>query len=751
LGKKSNMEIFTLNKRNQRVMTTLLLLTVLLVSMFTCLSSVSTVSAQAGWFTFARPPRDQLLRLAGYPASPTSFNPLQYDSGGQGFDVGIMYEPLFGQNTATTDPNAQLIAWLGKSITWTNSTTIDIVLRSDIYWVNLTTAGPVQGRPITTKDVNYTFWLYGGFNSSPTWCYYMNGLRDRLENNGTDQDLASFVIKSDTEFVVRLNPIFANSDVAYRAIVKNRPIVPYDVWSQIAADSADGYAENLLWFANDWTGTVQAMPQAWMIASGMYLPWYHNTYTSDTIMKRNDLWWGQNDPDFARRPYPLYIENYVFSENDIVATEMESGDIDWDSNYIVHLQDVMLQYPNVHTYFWDLPYFPDGSALLMVPNHREYPNGEPWLAKAIADVINYTAISAVYNSYLKTPSPLLLPVDDAIARTLVNTTIEDEYRPQYNVTEALALMNQYCFKGDGTRGTVNGQWYTKDGPTAAEYALYPEYSVGDSAVVDALPQVDGVNVPIPTVGVGSSQWSFVDILEWTDVNAADQVVCDSVQTNLGINLQFTPLSVACMSYVDVMNYVMGNSSFDFAGYCMEIGMNSNLFERYTQFFTGYEGCWSHYGSYRNPALTALIQSLDSLPAGSQAQQNIANQIQTIVGSQLPLIPMGGHPQWYIYSDKYWIGFPDQYSNPLMPATPYINSATIAAVQLGIWRLHPKNADLNGDGNVNILDLSIVARSFGTRPGDPRWITIADVNDDRVVNIVDIAYAARAFGQKFTYT
>jgi hypothetical protein len=343
----------------------------------------------------------------------------------------------------------------------------------------------------------------------------------------------------------------------------------------------------------------------------------------------------------------------------------------------------------------------------------------------------------------------LLPVDDGVARTLVNTTIEDGYRPEYNVTEALAIMNQYCFKGDGTKGTVNGMWYTKDGPTAEEYAMYQEYLVGDSKVVDALPQVDGVNVPIPTVGVGSSQWGLMDILEWTDVCAVDRVVCDLVQKNLGINLQSAPISVACMGYIDEMNYVMGNSSFDFATYCMEIGVNSNLYERYTQFFTGYEGCWSHYGSYRNPTLTALISSLDT--ATGQAKQNIANQIETIVGTDLPIIPMGGHPQWYIYSDKYWTGFPEQYSSPLMPATPYVFSANIAALQMGIWRLHPRNADLNGDREVNILDLSMVARAFGTNPSDRRWVTIADANDDRVVNILDITYVARAFGQRFAYS
>jgi hypothetical protein len=738
------------NKRHGKAIIAMVTATMLLVVM--CLSN-AFIASSATWFTYTTPPRNQNLIFAGYSAAVTDSNPLAYDSGNDAFDVGIMYEPLFGQNLAT---NTQ-INWLGKSISWVNSTAIDVVLRSDIYWVNLTTSGPVYYRPITAKDVNYTFWLYGGFHSSGISCTYLNGLRDRLENNGTNSDLNSFVIVSDHEFVVRLNPAFANSDVAFRAISKNVLILPWDVWTQIMADTKDGYAANPLSFANDWCPDgVQAMPQAWMVGSGMYLPWYHNTVSQITIMKRNDIWWGASDPDFGRLPRPLYIENYFFPGNQDVPTAVEYGDIDWDGNYIAGLQTIMTPtaFPNVHTYFWNLPYFPDGSALCIVPNHREYPVGEPWLAKAIAECINYTQVSAVDSYYLRTPSVLLLPVDDAIARQLVNTTIENQYQPTYNPTDALAIMNQYCFKGDGTKGSVNGQWYTKDGPTAAELALYPEYSSGDSKVVNALPNWgDGkVHVAIPTVNVGGT-WNLIDIQGWTDVDAADQIVCYSVQQILGVNLVSDLLGPAGWSpaYVDAMNYVHGNSSFDFADYCMEGALNNNMFERYTQFFTGaYEGTWNHYGSYRNPTLTALIASLDTVPAGSAAQQSIANQIEQIVGSQIPIIPEGGHPNWYIYSDKYWIGFSDQYSNPLLPCGPYIGRAGLAVLHMAIWSLHPKNMDLNGDGIVDMKDIGLVARAFGAIPGSPRWNTVCDIYDNRAIDMKDIGAVARAFGTTYVY-
>ena len=55
------------------------------------------------------------------------------------------------------------------------------------------------------------------------------------------------------------------------------------------------------------------------------------------------------------------------------------------------------------------------------------------------------------------------------------------------------------------------------------------------------------------------------------------------------------------------------------------------------------------------------------------------------------------------------------------------------------RVKPKNpADINGDGVVNILDLTIVAQGFGTDNPD------ADVNADGVVNVFDLVFIANQF-------
>lgn len=56
-------------------------------------------------------------------------------------------------------------------------------------------------------------------------------------------------------------------------------------------------------------------------------------------------------------------------------------------------------------------------------------------------------------------------------------------------------------------------------------------------------------------------------------------------------------------------------------------------------------------------------------------------------------------------------------------------------------------DLNSDGEVNIQDLSIIARAFETTPGSPNWNYKADINHDKVIDIRDLTLVAREYGRK----
>jgi len=55
-------------------------------------------------------------------------------------------------------------------------------------------------------------------------------------------------------------------------------------------------------------------------------------------------------------------------------------------------------------------------------------------------------------------------------------------------------------------------------------------------------------------------------------------------------------------------------------------------------------------------------------------------------------------------------------------------------------------DLNHDGVVNIPDLYIAAKAWGSYPGHPRWNSAADLDGNGIINIIDIMKIAKNFGK-----
>jgi len=649
-----------MNKKYLKAMITPLTTTILLLAVF--LSNISSVSA-------IEIPRENILWGAGYWPSLTNFNPIRMNDG-MGWDTYLMYEPLFGTDVAT----GQLIKWLGESIQWEDDgTTVHVTLNDGIYWVKIAdwtgwvaeTYTPVKYRNITTEDVNYTYFLTGAFPDSPPAAYWMDGLAARVNETVYK---GGFEIVNDREFKVHINSTYAYSSVVWRIMTRGFLIVPKDVWMDINATTGDYLA-----FTNNWLDP--GFNPAWRVASGMYLPWYRNPELTQTILKKNDNWWGKTV--WGKEPAPKYMGYLTGIPNDQIIAYVKNGFLDWDGSYIPAIWDKTV-FPYSNTYFKNLPYFPDKSALLMVPNNRKWPISEPWLHWALALVMDYLANSvassgycvngskySAYGTQIQYPNAFLIPKDDAIANELlINYPRKDNYSIQRNVTKALAILDEQCYKKGGV-------WYTDDGPSIAwaqnlnNYYGDIDLTVGKVThkasywIANGFAEADE-DAATTGVNVALGPWTLIDIIGWTDVCAIDGMVAGTVTTDLGITLTTNFLSWG--GYTTAMD----QNTYDFADYCMHWGINGDLYERYMQLFTGtYSGCWNHYGSYVNTQLEDLIESLDTV----EDKQAVANQIFDIVGTDLPIIPMSGHPDWYIYSDKYWTGWPNE-DKPFLPASPY---------------------------------------------------------------------------------
>jgi hypothetical protein len=55
-------------------------------------------------------------------------------------------------------------------------------------------------------------------------------------------------------------------------------------------------------------------------------------------------------------------------------------------------------------------------------------------------------------------------------------------------------------------------------------------------------------------------------------------------------------------------------------------------------------------------------------------------------------------------------------------------------------------DINNDGVVNLNDLVLLARAYGSKPGDSNWNPPADLNGDGKVSLADLVILARSYGR-----
>jgi len=582
-------------------------------------------------------PRSETLQISGYEGPPTALRP--WDIAGQaGFAFFVMYEPLFGVNIAKGSAAEDLLKIVGESIQWIDSTTIEVKIRDQAKWTD--------GQPITSADVEYSYGVYGLANDTKAWVSQdALPLRERF---------ASWENVNDKTFRVHIKPEYPNSAVVWRHMTLSYNILPKHVWEAIEAQ----YGENMRTFANDWQN--ESMPAEWKVASGMYLPIWHSD--DQTIMQRNENWWGKDV--FGKLPAPKYILHTCYHySNAAAALDLQNNEIDWCGNFIPGIDSIMGAMPQIHTYDPNPPYYAETSIKLLVPNHRKYPLGEPWLHKAIAMSLDYHSISLVSSGYLKYPSPYpshLLPDDDKVAKALVKSDIEQQYAISNDLNGAVAILQENCIKGS------DGRWYTKDGPSQEWKDLYGADAL---PIVDALPNEAGINVPL-------GPWTIMDQQGWSDVLAIDALACSMVKA-IGITMT---QKVVDWGTNDADGHAF---NYDFMHFVMH-QPTGTMYDRYYQMFVGTDYYWNHYGDYRNPELVSLLAQLD-ITTGAD-QQAVADDILTIMGEDVPIIPFGGHPNWYCYNDYYWLGFSNKADNQVLPAGPFGGNSYSALEQTVILGL-----------------------------------------------------------------
>jgi hypothetical protein len=525
----------------------------------------------------------------------------------------------------------------------------------------------------------------------------------------------------------------------------------------------------------DYTYMTEDRP--WRVASGMFLPWKHQTteWPKYSLMKKNPLWWGYYV--LGREPAVEYQGNLNYPDNTSVYTDMHKTSpywsFDWMGPYAPNIWEFEGWPDKLHTYLNNPPYFIDVINKALVPNHRRWPLGEPWLHYAITKINNFTALNAVTSYYCKEPSALLIPKDDTAARTLLNTTIENKYNalvfgPGFEPDVAAAInilkANAYYINSTGKIDQdlidwPNGDWYTKDGPSISWVENYlednPELTVGTVTKTaqewyanwETLKwEADQLNATVPGINVKLGPWVVIDVYGWTDINQMTILIARGVREKLDIQLND--------DYPEYTTYEskMNSMDFDFSHYCMFSAVGSDLYDRYAQLYTGEPGAYSHQGDARNPEMETLLSQLDAPPAG-KTRQDIANEMQEIFGRDLPVIPTCGHPDWYVYYTNYWVRQPSE-NHKLLPCSPYGGGGYTAAIQKILLSVGTSKQygleDINNDHIVDVTDIRLTAAGFLAEPGDPAYDLPCDVTYDNLIDVSDIRAVAAQYLNEWSW-
>jgi hypothetical protein len=56
-------------------------------------------------------------------------------------------------------------------------------------------------------------------------------------------------------------------------------------------------------------------------------------------------------------------------------------------------------------------------------------------------------------------------------------------------------------------------------------------------------------------------------------------------------------------------------------------------------------------------------------------------------------------------------------------------------------------DVDGNFEVNIIDIATIAKAYGAYPGHPKWNGNADLDNSNLIDILDIAIAAKNYGKE----
>jgi peptide/nickel transport system substrate-binding protein len=345
------------------------------------------------------------------------------------------------------------------------------------------------------------------------------------------------------------------------------------------------------------------------IGSGAYL---YETHSDDrNVWVRNDNWWGTTLMGW--QPAPKRIVDIRFASNSTALGAVIKGEVDLSNNFLPGIA-TLSEKGYVTTYFPGPPYMIAANTAVLFLNTTRPPMDDPAFRRAVAFSIKTDDIvNVAYANLVAASDPTgLLP---SLAK-YVDQDVVDRLGFSYDPDQAKQIL------ADAGYVDVDGDGFVE---------------APDGSAIE-------LEVTCP--------------FGWTDWMEAIKVIANSAQA-AGINLQdVTPDYGA-------WNTALTNDGFDMTLNNWALMSNTpwtlyNLLFRHPIQETMGSG---NFGRYDNQVMFDLVDQLAATPSDDLAgMQAVCSQIQELMLTEMPMIPLWYNGLWAQYSELVWTNWPTEGNN-----------------------------------------------------------------------------------------
>jgi peptide/nickel transport system substrate-binding protein len=341
-------------------------------------------------------------------------------------------------------------------------------------------------------------------------------------------------------------------------------------------------------------------------------PYVVNPCTSANVTyTANPHYWQAGLPRIKKVEYP------AFTSNNTANDQLASGQAQWGSQYIPSIKAFYTS-KSPHFHYW----FPPTVNVSLVPNLTNPLLANLKVRQAMAYAIDRAKVSSIGESGYEPPANQAGIVTPTFSSWLDNS-LTSKYNYSYNTAKAKQLLASAGFTmgSDGIMANSKGQ-----------KLAFTVINIGDYS--DWVASMQVITQNLKAVGIQLTPDNLTNTAFTAALYAGKYQLAYYDQQSFGPG-----------PYYELRNWLLSSNS-------APIGQTAA----------------SNYERYSNPATDGLIHSYAATTSPTQ-QHAIVNQLQQVMLSELPIIPVVEAVDWYQYSTEHHTGWPTP-SNPYAQPSAY---------------------------------------------------------------------------------